>query len=224
MLTAYIIEFLFFGFVGWLLDSIYRLVLDGQFLFGGYLRWIPIRPIYGLGGLSLSLYFKTTGDVDPLLAIFIGSIMMVFLEYISGIFSEYLLRIKLWDYSESKFNLGGKVDILHSIFWFFLVFIFYTYIFKFVLLFESTFVFPHYLDLPVFWAFVVIILFSTIKNHPAVVFGNSQPLMCLFVYDHHKFAILLRKFKKAKKPSQKALLKKQLQPYMKLTGMSLKDI
>lgn len=224
MLTAYVIEFLFFGFVGWLLDSTYRLITDGRFLFGGYFRWIPIRPIYGTGGLLLIFYFKIFTDLNPLALIIMASVMMVVLEYISGVFSERLLGIKLWDYSDAKFNIGGKVDLLHTIFWFVLVFLFYTYVFKFILLFESNFVFPQYIDLPVFWSFVAILIFSTIKNHPAMIFGKTQPVVCLYVYDYHKFAILLKKFKKARKPARKALLKKQLQPYLKETGISLKNI
>jgi len=224
MLVAYVIEFLFFGFAGWLLDSTYRLITDGRFLFGGYFRWIPIRPIYGTGGLLLTFYFKIFTDINPIALIIIASIMMVSLEYISAAFSRYFLGIKLWDYSDAKFNLGGKVDLLHSVFWFVLVFLFYNYLFKFILLFESNFVFPQYIDLPVFWAFVTILIFSTIKNHPALVFGKNQPLVCLYVYDYHKLAILLKKFKKARKPARKALLKKQLQPYLKEAGISLKNI
>ncbi len=224
MLTAYVIEFLFFGFVGWLLDSTYRLITDGKFLFGGYFRWIPIRPIYGTGGVLLILYFKIFTDINPFTLIIIASIMMVLLEYISGVFSEYFLGIKLWDYSKSKFNIGGKVDLLHSIFWIGLVFLFYKYIFSFILLFESNFIFPQYIDLPVFWLFITIIIFSTIKNHPAMIFGINKPMVCLYVYDYHRFAILLKKFKRAIKPARKAMLRKQLQPYLRQTGISLKNI
>ena len=224
MLTAYVIEFLFFGFAGWLMDSTYRLITDGRFLFGGYFRWIPIRPIYGTGGVLLTFYFKIFTEIDAFSLIIIASLMMVLFEYISGVFSEYSLGIKLWDYSDAKFNIGGKVDLLHSIFWLALVSIFYHYIFKFILLFESNFIFPQYVDLPVFWSFVLILIFLTIKNHPAIVFGKNQPIVCLYVYDYHKFAILLKKFKKAKKPARKALLRKQLQPYLKQTGISLKNL
>lgn len=224
MLTAYVIEFLFFGFFGWLLDSTYRLILDGRFLFGGYLRWMPIRPIYGTAGVLLIFYFKIFNDINPFFLIIMASVMMVLLEYISAVFCQYILGIKLWDYSDAKFNIGGKVDLLHSVFWFILVSLFYNYFFKLVLLFESNFDFPQYLDLPVFWLFIAILVFSTIKNHPALTFGQNQPAVRLYIYDYHKFAILLNKFHRAKKPAKQAILKKQLQPYLKMTGISLKNI
>ncbi|MFA6305603.1 MAG: putative ABC transporter permease [Candidatus Gracilibacteria bacterium] len=223
MLVTYVIEFLFFGFVGWLLDSSYRLITDGRFLFGGYFRWVPIRPIYGLGSVILIISFKILGDINPISSIIIASLTMILLEYLSGIFTEHFLKIKLWDYSDSKFNIGGKIDLLHSFFWIFLVFLFYKYVFQFILYFESTFVFPQYLDLPVFWSFVVLLLFSTIKNHPSIVLMGNKVLVPLYIYDYHRFAILLKKYKRCKTPERKTLLRKQLQPYLKTTGISLKD-
>src|SRR3989344_7294144 len=134
--TILMIEFLLFSFVGWLLDSFYRSLDEKRWVNAGYFRG-PVCPIYGFGGVILVYLFKTLSSLPLLLQIAIASLAMILVEYAGGIFSERILKVKLWDYSASKFHLGGHINLLHSLFWILLTTMFYFFFFSFVLALEK---------------------------------------------------------------------------------------
>lgn len=101
---------------GWVLDSLYRSIVDRRWVNAGYFVG-PICPIYGFGALLLLLmvYFL---EGQPLLlrcAVYFAGLSAV--EFAGGVFTVRVLRVRLWDYSDAPFNLMGHVDLLHSFYW-----------------------------------------------------------------------------------------------------------
>lgn len=67
----------------------------------------PICPIYGVGGVSISLLLRnTTNALEIFLIAIVGSAI---LEYAASYIMERLFRVRWWDYSEKKFNLNGRI-------------------------------------------------------------------------------------------------------------------
>ncbi|HOV29470.1 MAG TPA: hypothetical protein PLD77_00050 [Candidatus Dojkabacteria bacterium] len=127
-MTKYILIFLLFSFLGWIVDTTYSSLLKGQYKPSGYYENIPICPIYGIGGIIILSIFSILQSYPPQITIITTTFAIIMLEYFGGIFCTVFLKEKLWDYSSSKFNIGGHIDLLHSFFWLVLITIVYMII------------------------------------------------------------------------------------------------
>ena len=134
MLAVYVIEFLLFSFMGWVIDSLYRSITDKKWVNAGYFRG-PICPIYGFGALALIFFLKYFAFLPVWGMLLLCWLALIVVEYVGGIFSEKVLGLKLWDYSESSYHLGGHIDILHSFYWGILAAAFYYLVYPVVLVF-----------------------------------------------------------------------------------------
>lgn len=92
------------------------MLFQGKWTNAGYLK-IPLMPIYGIGGLILIFLGDLLQEYGFWLKVFIFTISLTTLEFIGGWFSEKVLGVKLWDYSNHFMNLYGWVDIEHIILW-----------------------------------------------------------------------------------------------------------
>ena len=124
--------FAIYSFMGWIIEVIYRSITQRKFVNAGFL-FGPFIPIYGFGALFIILlqYFIHSWYFIPRLIIF--GLALTVVEYMIGYFSEKIFKLTLWDYSEYKFNLHGRVSLLFSIIWAALAFIFITFIHPVVL-------------------------------------------------------------------------------------------
>lgn len=137
--STYILYFLVFSFIGWIIDSGYRSIHDKKITNAGYFKQLPICPIYGFGGIILVTLFKFFKNENLFITFIIAAITMVLVEYIGGLFCDKVLNQRLWNYSNSKFNLHGHISLLQSFYWTVLVIIFYFFFFPQILIFEKNF-------------------------------------------------------------------------------------
>ena len=107
--------FLIYSFIGWLLESAYKSVLQKKIINSGFLHG-PICPIYGYGAMIMYLSLKDVTDNIFVLFLF-GLIVLSVFEYIVGLFLEIAFKTKYWDYSDKKFNIQGRVCLLNSMYW-----------------------------------------------------------------------------------------------------------
>lgn len=130
MTVFLMIAFLFFtgSLLGWCLEVLYRRFspanksrrwINPGFLIGPYL------PLYGFGLIALYLMASlentsliaevTVGSKILLFAIM--SVVMTAMEYVAGLIFIKGMNIKLWDYSNEKFNLQGIICLKFSFYW-----------------------------------------------------------------------------------------------------------
>ncbi len=125
-----IFAFLFFigSVAGWGIEVLYRRFSAAN----KERRWInpgfmigPYLPLYGFGLVALYIMagIENTAiieNVTPLskvcLFIFM-SLVMTLMEYIAGLIFIKGMKIKLWDYSNEKFNLQGIICLRFSLYW-----------------------------------------------------------------------------------------------------------
>ncbi len=125
-----ILAFLFFigCFLGWGLEVLYRRFSPANVS----RRWInpgflvgPYLPLYGFGLCALyllanlentSLISEVTAGSKILLFIVMSLVMTLF-EYIAGVIFIKGMKVKLWDYSNEKFNFQGIICLKFSIYW-----------------------------------------------------------------------------------------------------------
>ena len=143
METIKAISFIFiFGCVGgWCLEFIYRHFFPS---IGQTKKWVnpgflsgPWLPIYGVGLSCLYLMsFITFPGMDPegwgtkSLVLLIMIAVMTLFELITGYIFILKLNIRLWDYTDNRFNYRGIICPLYTFFWGLICAIYYLLVHK----------------------------------------------------------------------------------------------
>ncbi|HLD40142.1 MAG TPA: putative ABC transporter permease [Candidatus Nanoarchaeia archaeon] len=219
--TILILEFLIFSIIGWILDSAYRSIDEKRWVNAGYFKG-PVCPIYGFGGLVLIFLFKILDFLSPVVQIIIAALMMVAGEYVGGIFTERILKLKLWDYSASRFHLHGYIHPLHSFYWLVLTIFFYFVLFPLVIFFELWIMVPEYLEVPFLALFVISALWLTIRKMPIQFFEIHGKMMNLTLEKYKELYATLLKMYKSPSLHLKKKLKFILQKQLKNTNATLR--
>lgn len=107
--------FIIYSFAGWLLESVYKTILQRKLVNSGFLNG-PFCPIYGIGALIMILVLGEFKNNIILLFIMAFIILSIW-EYIVGFLLEKIFKTKYWDYSRLKFNINGRVCLKNSIYW-----------------------------------------------------------------------------------------------------------
>ena len=114
----YLTIFIIGGLFGWLIDSSYRTWYEGKYSPN---TWIPFfSPIYASATVLLYVFFTFSPNLF-FFHVIVGSIIVIFLEMMSGIIAFKFLKKKFWDYSNNKYNFYGLIDAKHSFYWLLLV-------------------------------------------------------------------------------------------------------
>lgn len=123
----YIVLFAFYSFLGWVIEVIYRSITQRRFVNAGFL-FGPFIPIYGLGAAAAIILEYILSGWHLIPRFIILGVVLTALEYLVGFFAEKIFKLTLWDYSENKLNLHGRVCLPFSILWTVLAFIFVMFI------------------------------------------------------------------------------------------------
>lgn len=111
-----ILLFAVYAFMGWIIEVIYRSATQRVFINAGFL-YGPFVPLYGFGALLLILLELFIHPWPLLIKIVVYGIILTLIEYITGIILEKTFKLKLWDYSDNKFNFQGRICLLFSLLW-----------------------------------------------------------------------------------------------------------
>lgn len=223
MITLYLLEFLFFSFLGWLLDSGYRSLTEKKWINAGYFKG-PCCPIYGWGGLALLFVFKYLTFLPLFFLLVIGGISVVAVEYLGGLFAEKVLRLKLWDYSSSKYHLGGHIDLLHSFYWLLLSVFFYYGLLPPLSLAEKIIIVPEFVELPALVIFVGGSIWLTIRKNPAQFLEIKGKVINMTVERYSDlFSNIQKMYRTASFPDRNKL-QKLIREQLRNTGAYLKKI
>jgi len=121
--SEYVFLFVFFSFIGWILEAGFRSFNARAFVNPGFLKG-PYLPIYGTGAVVLTIcatYLEGSSlPVKGLVYLFVTT----GLEFITGFIFDGCLHIPLWDYSKQRFRIKNYVCLQFSIYWLTLAFAF----------------------------------------------------------------------------------------------------
>lgn len=107
--------FILYSFLGWLMETCYCSIMERHLVARGFL-YGPICPIYGCGVLLMILFF--TPLKEHLVLFYITAVVvMTSWEYFVGWLLETTTHVKYWDYSNSKFNIKGRVCLWVALTW-----------------------------------------------------------------------------------------------------------
>ena len=106
-INRYILYFLSFSFIGYLWEVLLQFIRHHKFINCGTLLG-PWLPIYGWGGLLVSLLPKKIND-NYLVLFIISFILCGVMEYMTSVYLENVYNMKWWDYSSYPFNINGRI-------------------------------------------------------------------------------------------------------------------
>lgn len=221
-MSIVILEFLIFSFFGWIIDSAYRSFLLHKPINGGFFRG-PICPIYGVGAVVLLFIFKTFSFLPVWLVVGIGWLAMVLVEYVGAVFSEKVLQIKLWDYSDSRFDFKGRIDLAHSIYWLGLSVFFYYFILPNLIRLENSLHTPFYLDVPLVLIFFVILIWATVNKAPAKFLEFKEKVLDISVGEYQQMISDIKKYYRLKTEEAKKVLGQRINERLQRAGAKLKE-
>ena len=140
------LSFLFFmgSIAGWVLELFFRRFFSSA---NPERKWInpgfctgPYVPLYGLGLCAMYLIvsleqYSTLESVFWTRAILFlaGALAMTVIEYIAGILSLKVLKVRLWDYSNQWGNIQGVICPKFSLAWAALVAVYYFAVHPYIL-------------------------------------------------------------------------------------------
>lgn len=144
-----IITFLFMvgSMFGWVLELLFRRFISTanpqrKWINPGFLTG-PCLPLYGFGLVALFvmslLPFVGRGITvrleaeEIMVAILAMGVMMTVIEFIAGLIFIKGLKVKLWDYSNERFNIGGIICLKFSLIWTVLAAVYYFFIQQYVI-------------------------------------------------------------------------------------------
>ncbi len=113
MITSYFVEFIFYSFLGWVWESIYCTVQNGQWMKRGFL-FGPICPIYGSSVVLAHIVFSqipilTSPDLPTWIIFLICMVGSAVMEFTTSYYLEQRFHAKWWDYSDLPFNIQGRI-------------------------------------------------------------------------------------------------------------------
>ena len=111
----FILYFFTYGFFGWCTEVAFAAFKQGKFVNRGFLNG-PICPIYGVG-VSVVVSFLTPLEESLILLYAASTILVTFIEWLTGYLMDKIFHHKWWDYSNQPFNLGGYICLKFSILW-----------------------------------------------------------------------------------------------------------
>ena len=114
-LTFLLSYFLIYSFLGWILESVYKSILQKKYVNSGFV-FGPFCPIYGFGAIILYLFLD--GFKENLVLVFlIGMVIFSIWECLVGYWLERVFDAKYWDYTNEKFNFKGRICLRMSFVW-----------------------------------------------------------------------------------------------------------
>ena len=157
---TYFVIFIFYSFIGWIIDCVDVLIEDGKLVNRGFLIG-PCCPIYGCGSLLIIL---TLGRYlnDPVVLFVMSIFICSILEYFTSWLMEKLFKARWWDYSHKKFNLNGRV-CLSNVIGFGLGSLIIMYLVQPILMKVIKFINPVVLSI-LFWLFITLFLLDLIVS------------------------------------------------------------
>ena len=110
-----LVFFFVYAFLGWCVEVSFVAITRGKVVNRGFLNG-PVCPIYGVG--MVGILYALEPLKDNAIVLFIGGVVICsVLELFTGWILDKIFRMRWWDYSDEKFNIGGYVCLAFSFMW-----------------------------------------------------------------------------------------------------------
>ena len=116
--SVYMLCWLFvaYGFLGVVIETAYCLVREGVLESRFGLLYLPLRPMYGIGGVASTVLLDRFQQKPAL--VFVGGMLICsVVEYAAGSICDNVFGTLSWDYHSKALHLHGKICLQYSCYW-----------------------------------------------------------------------------------------------------------
>ena len=106
-ILTYFMLFFIYAILGWIIETTLVSIEKRKFVNRGFLIG-PYCPIYGFGGLAITILLKNYTK-DPIVLFLMAVIICGTLEYFTSYIMEKIFKARWWDYSAKKYNINGRI-------------------------------------------------------------------------------------------------------------------
>lgn len=107
--------FLIGSFLGFVMETIWCVIIHKKIEWRKSMIYEPIIPIYGLAGIIILLLCKCLNIKSSFKIFVIGTLISTIIEFVSSFLQEKIFGTISWDYSNFPLNLAGRVNLLYSL-------------------------------------------------------------------------------------------------------------
>lgn len=108
--------FVVYSFVGFVLEVAFFAACDGVLESRTGLLYLPLRPLYGIGGCLFAFLLERFA-AHPGLVFLLGALVATVVEYLASLLTDTLFGAVSWDYSDKLLNVRGRVCLAYSLCW-----------------------------------------------------------------------------------------------------------
>ena len=109
--------FLIGSFLGDVVETIFCLFTQGEWMSRSSVVYGPFSIVWGLGCVLLTAILYRYRTKSRLYIFAAGTVLGGAYEYICSVSTELAFGTIFWDYSGFTFNLGGRINLLFCLFW-----------------------------------------------------------------------------------------------------------
>jgi uncharacterized membrane protein len=115
-------SFVLYSFLGVVVEMVFYLVMAGVLESRSGLLYLPLRPMYGIGGVACMVFLHHFVE-HPLQIFVLGMLICTVVEYVAAVVMERVFGVVYWDYSDKRLNLHGRICLQYSLCWGLLAFL-----------------------------------------------------------------------------------------------------
>ncbi len=104
--------------VGCLLETVYALIMPPhRFELRVSLVFGPFILVYGFGAVVITLFLRKMYNQRDALIFIASMVVGASFEYLCSFFQQMAFGSVSWEYSDSLLNVGGRTNLMYSVFW-----------------------------------------------------------------------------------------------------------
>ncbi len=109
-------SFIVYSFLGYLLEKLFAAATKSPHRVRKCRLLMPLCPVYGLA-MAAVVSLPTWMVHTVARTWFFGGLTVTAVEFATHVFYEKALGVKFWDYTDTKFQIGGRVCLSFSLVW-----------------------------------------------------------------------------------------------------------
>lgn len=109
--------FLISAALGFIVEVTYAYFTKGHYINKQGMLYGPFKPIYGFGGVLFTILLYKVRYYRSYVIFFLGAVTGAIYEYFCSYLQEILFKSRSWNYSKFEYNINGRINPKHAIYW-----------------------------------------------------------------------------------------------------------
>lgn len=109
--------FMIGSFLGFLVETFWYFTQNGYYVCRKGVIYSPISPIYGIGAVLVTIFLYRIKNKNAVYIITLSGVIGSSFEFLCSLLQEIVFGTRAWNYSNTPFNIDGRVNLQMGILW-----------------------------------------------------------------------------------------------------------